>query len=276
MMGMDNANIDANFTKKVNSALEIIMEHCMDVKDKNQTLSKLHTYFKTDNIDEILRHWYLIGKYYHLFDNKNDVFNNIDIAHFYIDDTIRSKNSLLSVVVYHIFTSVVNFARKSNKPTIIVVDEPFTLFSDVIFDELLDNIKDVSQQTDTHFIFKIQDFEREMMSSTNFSEIIESCGLQLHFANKDVVNNNYMRIFQLSKPDYTTINALSKFDGINFFVKYLDERFCCQLNIKDKKVLSILSDPDSYTYNNIMNIKNNTMNYDPNSYIARYFSISNI
>ena len=276
MMGMDNANIDANFTKKVNSALEIIMEHCMDVKDKNQTLSKLHTYFKTDNIDEILRHWYLIGKYYHLFDNKNDVFNNIDIAHFYIDDTIRSKNSLLSVVVYHIFTSIVNFARKSNKPTIVVVDEPFTLFSDVIFDELLDNIKDVSQQTDTHFIFKIQDFEREMMSSTNFSEIIKSCGLQLHFANKDVVNNNYMRIFQLSKPDYTTINALSKFDGINFFVKYLDERFCCQLNIKDKKVLSILSDPDSYTYNNIMNIKNNTMNYDPNSYIARYFSISNI
>ena len=87
---------------------------------------------------------------------------------------------------------------------------------------------------------------------------------------------NYMRIFQLNKQEYTTINALSKFDGINFFVKYLDERFCCQLNITDKKVLSILSDPDSYTYNNIINIKNSTMNYDPNSYIAQYFSISNI
>ena len=85
-----------------------------------------------------------------------------------------------------------------------------------------------------------------------------------------------MRIFQLTKPDYTTINALSKFDGINFFVKYLDDSYCCQLNIQDKKLLSILSDPDSYAYNNILNIKNNTMSYDPNSYIARYFSTTNI
>ena len=115
-----------------------------------------------------------------------------------------------------------------------------------------------------------------MMSSVDFNKIIETCGLQIHFANKDVINNNYMRIFQLNKTDYTTIYALSKLDGMNFFVKYLDDTFCCQLNIKDKKVLLILSDPDSYAYNNIMNIKNHSMNYDPNSYIARYFSIKNI
>ena len=252
------------------------MEHCLDGNNDSSTLSKLHPYLKSNNIDEMLRHWYLIGKYYHLFDNKNDVFDDMNIAHFYIDDTIKNKTSLLSVVVYHLFTSIVNFARKNDKPTIVVVDEPFVLFSDTSFSKILEDIEDVSQETDTHFIFKIHDFEREMMSSTNFGEIVKSCGLQMHFANKDIVNNNYMRIFQLNKQEYTTINALSKFDGINFFVKYLDERFCCQLNITDKKVLSILSDPDSYTYNNIINIKNSTMNYDPNSYIAQYFSISNI
>ena len=276
MIGVDNTIIDTNFTNNINSALDIIMEHCLDGNNDSSTLSKLHPYLKSNNIDEMLRHWYLIGKYYHLFDNKNDVFDNIDIAHFYIDDTIKNKTSLLSVVVYHLFTSIVNFARKNDKPTIVVVDEPFVLFSDTSFSKILEYIEDVSQETDTHFIFKIHDFEREMMSSTNFGEIVKSCGLQMHFANKDIVNNNYMRIFQLNKQEYTTINALSKFDGINFFVKYLDERFCCQLNIADKKVLSILSDPDSYTYNNIINIKNSTMNYDPNSYIAQYFSISNI
>ena len=276
MTSIDNTIINVNFTKNINSALDIIIEHCIDGKDESQTLSKLHPYLKNNNIDEMLRHWYLIGKYYHLFDNKNDVFNNIDIAHFYIDNTIQSKPSLLSIIIYHLFTNIVNVARKSNKPTIVVVDEPFLLFSDALFSKILEDIEDVSRETDTHFIFKIQDFEREMMSSINFSEIVKSCGLQLHFANKDIVNNNYMRIFQLNKQEYTTINALSKFNGMNFFVKYLDERFCCQLNIKDKKVLSILSDPDSYTYNNIMNIKNSTMNYNPNSYIAKYFSINNI
>ena len=276
MMSVDGTLIDADFTNKVNLTLNLILQHCDEHKRISSSLSAMHPYFKDNNVDELLRHWYLIGKYYHLFDNKNDVFDDINIAHFHIDTTISSKSTLLSIVVHHLFTRIVNFAKHSNKPTIVVVDEPFILFSDVSFAKLLDDMENISQKTDTHFIFKIQDFEREMMSSVDFNKIIETCGLQIHFANKDVINNNYMRIFQLNKTDYTTINALSKLDGMNFFVKYLDDTFCCQLNIKDKKVLLILSDPDSYAYNNIMNIKNHSMNYDPNSYIARYFSIKNI
>ena len=277
MMSIDGLSIDGNYTNKVNSVLNVIMEHCnTDNKNQKPSLSSLHSYFKGIEADEYLKQWYLIGKYYHLFDNKDDVFDDINIAHFYIDETISNNASLLSIIVNHLFTRIVNCARASNKPTIVVVDEPFILFSDTLFAKLLNDIEDITHTTDTHFIFKIQDFEKEIISSVDFSKIISSCGLQLHFANKDIINSNYMRIFQLTKPDYTTINALSKFDGINFFVKYLDDSYCCQLNIQDKKLLSILSDPDSYAYNNILNIKNNTMSYDPNSYIARYFSTTNI
>ena len=253
-----------------------IIKICRDVSEyaknnKNFALHDVRHILKETSIDQELQCWHSIGRYYHLFDNRENIFDLSNVLAFYIDETVAKHSIIRALIIEYMLVNIIQRAETSNKPTIVVLDEPFLALGDSFFKKRINKIIESAAKNNVYFIFKVSDLEEENRTIVDFLPIINSCGMQMHFANK-FADSNYGNVFKIGKLEYMAIKVLSNYDGRNLIVKQKDKLFSCSFDLsKHSKILKILSDSGD-TYKQILRIKDELQTESPNRWLQAYLN----
>ncbi len=240
LLNANNVIITPEIALEIRKICDYIKNYAKN--NKNFALHDIRHFFEQTSICQDLQCWHSIGKYYHLFDNRSDVFDTDRFLAFYIDNTITDNSSILALIINHIFTNIIQRAKKSSRPMFVILDEPFLAFGNSFFKSKINSILETMTRYNVYCIFKISNIAAESSTIVDFSQIINSCGLQMHFANK-LADSNYGRVFKLTNLEYMAIQALSGYNGKNLIVKQRDQLYSCSFDLsKYPKLLGILSD----------------------------------
>lgn len=233
-------------------------------------LHDIRDILRDKTIDNELQSWHSIGRYYHLFDNRSDVFDNSNILSVNIDDTITSKPLILTAVVNHIMNNVIQRAKRSKKLTIVILDEPFVLFGDSFYKTKLSQMIKEMEENNICCIFKASDITSANSSIVIFTDLIKSCGLQIHFANK-LADANYGNVFELEKMQSMAIKTLSMYEGRTMLIQQQNAVYSCKFELDNhKKMLNLLSDKGE-TRERILTIKDALQTNNSQRWLPAYF-----
>ena len=274
MFSLFLSNINIVITQDIANEIRQIAQYIIEKQNTLKQPIALHDIrdiLKGKDIDNELQSWHSIGRYYYFFDNRDDVFLENNLLRLFIDDTIKNNSLLLTTIIYHIFSNILQLAKKSNKQTIVVLDEPFLAFGNSYFKVKMKKLLKDMSKNNIHCIFRISDIEKEHTTIVDFSCLTQSCGLQIHFANQ-YADSDYGRIFGLEKLDYMSIKALSGYEGRNILVKYPQYVYTCEFDIKQyPKTLNLLSDKEE-TKMKILQIKEALRSDDSERWLSAYYN----
>ena len=136
MFSLFLSNINIVITQDIANEIRQIAQYIIEKQNTLKQPIALHDIrdiLKGKDIDNELQSWHSIGRYYYFFDNRDDVFLENNLLRLFIDDTIKNNSLLLTTIIYHIFSNILQLAKKSNKQTIVVLDEPFLAFGNSYF-----------------------------------------------------------------------------------------------------------------------------------------------
>lgn len=240
LLSANNVLITPEITIEIKKVVEYIKE--FSKTNKKFALHDIRNALNGLSIDQELQCWHSIGKYYHLFDNRDDVFENNNLLSFYIDESVSSNSLILASIINHITTNVIQRAKHNTKPTLLILDEPFLAFGNNFFKNKLNKMIETMAKNNVICIFKVDDIEAESSTIVDFTRLINSCGIQMHFANK-YANNNYGRVFHLEKLEYMAARTLAGYEGRNLIVKQNSGLYSCKFDMSfSPKTLGLLSD----------------------------------
>ncbi len=269
--------INVLITPEISSEIRQIAKYIISIKENNNNkehlaLHDIRQFLKGKIIENELQSWHSIGRFYHLFDNREDVFDDNNILHFFIDDTIQNNSLLLTTIVNHIITNIVQKAKNNtNKTTIVVLDEPFLAFGNSFFKQKLEKIIKDMEKNKIYCIFKVRDFKKAATSIVDFNSLCNSCGLQMHFANK-FVDNYYAKVFNLEKIGFMSIKTLAMYEGRNLIVRQPQYLYSCKFTLDDfKDTLKLLSDREE-TMAKIFSIKESLKTDNCDRWLSAYYS----
>lgn len=270
--------INILITPEISSEIRQIAKYIVSIKEKKNdnneriALHDIRQFLKGKTIENELQSWHSIGRFYHLFDNREDVFDESNVLHFFIDDTIQNNSLLLTTIVNHIITNILQRAKNNTKePTIVILDEPFLAFGNSFFKQKLEKIIKDMEKNRIYCIFKVRDFKREATSIVDFNILCNSCGLQMHFANK-FVDNYYAKVFNLEKIGCMSIKTLAMYEGRNLIVKLPQYLYSCRFELDDfKDTLKLLSDREE-TMAKIFSIKESLKTDNCDRWLSAYYS----
>ena len=269
LLNANNVLITPDVSNEIKKICEYIKKYAKT--NKNFALHDIRQIFEQTSIEYDIQCWHSIGKYYHLFDNRSDVFDNDHLLAFYIDNTIVENSSILALVINHIFTNIIQRAKLSAKPMLVILDEPFLAFGNSFFKSKINSMIETMMRYNVYCIFKIGDIASESSTIVDFTHMINSCGMQIHFANK-LADSNYGRVFRLSNLEYMAIHALSGYEGRNLIVKQRDDLYSCSFDLSDyQKMLGLLSDTDD-VQSQIFKIKETLQTDNFERWIPAYFN----
>ena len=118
--------------------------------------------------------------------------------------------------------------------------------------------------------FKVADITSANSSIVIFSDLIQSCGLQIHFANK-FADANYGNVFELEKMQSMAIKTLSMYEGRNMLVQQQNAVYSCKFELDNhKKMLNLLSDKGE-TREKILTIKDVLQTNNNQRWLPAYF-----
>ena len=241
--------------------------------NKKFALHDVRKILKETSIGQDLECWHSIGQFYHLFDNRNDVFDDNKLLSFCIDDTVVENSSVLALIINHIFINLIQKSKKNKEPMVVILDEPFVAFGNNFFKSKINKMIEVMAENNIYCIFKVANISAESSTIVDFTQMLNSCGLQFHFANK-LVDSNYGRVFKLEKLEYMAIKTLSEYEGRNLIVKQRDGIYSCSFDLSDfKKMLKILSD-NGETQTQVFKIKEVLQTDSFERWVPAYFSDS--
>ena len=275
LLAANNVTVTPEITTEIQKAIQNIKSYA-NTSSKAFALHDIRSCFKDLSIDQELQCWHSIGRYYHLFDNREEVFDRNNKLAFYIDESIVDNSLVLALIVNHIFTNIMQRALKSDKPTIVVLDEPFTAFGNGFFKAKLNKMIEMMAKNRIYCIFKAADIDKESATIVDFNNLVNSCGLQIHFANK-FADSNYGRVFGLDKIDYMAVRTLAQYEGKTMIVKLQNQLYSCRYDLDNyKKALDILTDPKGETQAKIFQLKDalQTDNYE--RWVPAYFNDFNV
>ena len=240
LLNANNVLVTPEISGEIQKVVDYIKEYAKT--NKKFALHDVRKAFKDLSFEQDIQCWHSIGKYYHLFDNREDVFDDNQSLAFFIDETISNNTSLLALIINHLFINIIQRAKRSTKPMVVILDEPFLAFGNNIFKNKLNKMIETMSKNNVYCIFKVSDLEKESATIVDFTQLINSCGLQMHFANK-YVDFNYGRVFRLEKLEYMAIRTLAGYEGRNLIVKQRSGLYSCTFDLSSfTKMLGILSD----------------------------------
>lgn len=241
LLSANNVLVTPEMTTELHDAIDQIIE--LHGQNPRIALHDVRNILDKYSIGQELNVWHSIGKYYHLFDNRDNIFEkNNGLMAIHIDETVASKTLILASVINNLLTNITQRASKSGKPTIIIMEEPFLALGNAFFKTKLNRMLEFMAANKIFCIFKIADFERANSTIVDFGQLVNSCGLQIHIANK-FADKEYGRVFHLEKLDYMAIKTLAMYEGQNMLVKQRLGMYSCAFDLKRyKKTLSLLSD----------------------------------
>ena len=264
-------------TPEITTEIQKVINKIKDYNKINNdfTLHDIRNFFQDLSIEQELLAWHSIGKYYHLFDNKQNVFNTNKLMSIKIEEDIAKDSNILASIIYYIFTNIGQIAEREQKPIVVVLEEPFLAFGNSFFKNKLNKIIEQMAKNDVFCIFKVSDIQKESASIVDFNQLVNSCGLQVHFANK-YADSNYGRVFGIEKLEYMTIKTLNEYEGKTMIVKEGNNKiFSCQFNLDEfPKTLGILSDKGE-TQNKIFQIKEALQTEAIERWVPAYFGTFN-
>ena len=269
LLSANNVLITSDVAKEIKKICEYV-KRCYQT-NKDFALHDIRQIFADTSIEQELQCWHSIGRYYHLFDNRNDVFGTDRFLAFHIDETIADNSAVLALIINHIFTNIIQRAKRSEKPMLVILDEPFLAFGNSFFKSKINNMLKTMAENNVYCIFKVSNIGAESSTIVDFTKLINSCGLQMHFANR-FADSNYGRVFKLSKLEHMAVHVLASYEGRNLIVKQRDDLFSCSFDLSEyPKVLGILSDTGE-TQAQIFKIKEILQTDNPERWVPAYFN----
>ena len=269
LLSANNILVTPEIAAEIRKVVDYIKEYS---KTHNKfALHDIRKAFEGTSLDQELQSWHSIGKYYHLFDNREDVFDFDKLLAFYIDESIVKNGFVLACVINHMFNNIIQRAKRDTKPTLVILEEPFVAFGNSFFKSKLNKMIETMAKNNVYCIFKCSNIEAESATVVDFTQLINSCGMQMHFANK-FADNNYGRVFRLEKIDYLAVRTLAGYEGRNLFIKQNSGIYSCSFDMTDyPKMLGLLSDKAGEAQNKIFQLKEalQTDNYE--RWLPAYF-----
>lgn len=273
LLSANNVIVTPEIASEIKKAIESILDYAKT--HKQFALHDVRGVFNGLSLEQELQSWHSIGRYYHLLDNREDVFNMDDLLAFYIDESIQKNDFVLATIINHLFTSIVQKAKYSTKPTVVILDEPFLAFGNGFFKNKLNKLVERMTKNNVFCIYKVSNLEEESATIVDFSQLVNSCGTQIHFANK-YADKNYGRVFRLEKLEYMAVHALSGYEGRNLILKQGKDIYSCNFELDDyPKTLSVLSDKGE-AQGKIFTIKETLQTDDYERIVHAYFGQFNI
>ena len=273
LLGSNNVVITPEIVSELRNLVSKIKE--LAKTNRNIALHDIRSMLKETSFDQDLQLWHSIGKYYHLFDNREDIFDKSGMVAFHIDDDIAKDGLVLVTIINHIFTNIIQRSLKKNKPTIVILEEPFLSFGNGFFKTRLNSMIEAMEKNNVFCIFKTADIEKESTTIVDFSQLVSSCGMQMHFSNR-YADANYGRVFRLEKLEYMTIKTLFNYEGFNIFVKNGNGLYSCKFDLLDfPLMLGILTDKGE-TEGQIFQIKEALQTDSCDRWVPAYFGNFNV
>ncbi|MEN9782079.1 MAG: hypothetical protein RL208_229, partial [Pseudomonadota bacterium] len=249
-----------------------IINHC---KTQYQTGKKfaihdIRSSFANTKIEREIDMWHSVGKYYHIFDNREDTSLSQKKVCYYLDETIQKNPIVLTNIVNHLINSAIFLPVENGKKRIVVIEEPFFIFGHNFFKSSIEKFVNEAKKRGIIIIFKISDIQAESATIVDFSDIILNSATQIHFANKDA-DDNYGRIFKLEKFEYYAVQTLRNYKN-SLLIKRFEETFSCYFNLSYfQKTLSILSDNEDIRMK-ILGIKEALQTDDAERWIPAFYA----
>lgn len=236
-------------------------------------LHDIRSYLKDTHLEQEIQSWHSIGKYYHLFDNREDTINNANNICFYLDETIQADDVVLSVLVNHILTGIIEkvraeIANNIKKQTVIIIQEPFFCFYNSFFKNKIDTLIELAEKYGIILIFTIEEYERESATIVDFRRLIASCETQIHFGNK-LASDKYGKTFDLAKTEYLAVRTLASYQNA-FLLKFDKNVLSCRFDLsRYPEILKILSDNEEIR-SKILSVKESIQTEDPNRWVEAF------
>ena len=240
LLSANNVLITPQISGEIQQCVDAIKEYA---KTNNAfALHDVRKVFANTSFEQDIQCWHSIGRYYHLFDNRDDIFNKHKSMVIHIDETVANDSFILALVINHIFINLIQRAKKDTSPLIVILEEPFLAFGNSFFKSKLNKMIEEMARNNIYCIFRCSDIASESSTIVDFTQMINSCGLQMHFANK-YSDNNYGRVFKMEKLEYMAVRTLAGYEGRNLIVKQNSNLYSCSFDLSEyPKILGILSD----------------------------------
>ena len=274
LLAANNVTITPEIATEIQKAIQNIK--VFSKTSKNFALHDIRGCLKDLSIDQELQCWHSIGRYYHLLDNREEVFDRGNQIAFYIDESVQDNSLVLATIINHIFTNIIQRSLKSDQPTIVICDEPFLAFGNGLYKTKLNKMLETMAKNRVYCIFKVSDLEKESGTIVDFTNLVNSCGLHIHFANK-FADSNYGRVFGLDKIDYMAVKTLAQYEGKTMVIKLLNQLYSCRYDLdKYPKALNILTDPKGETQAQIFALKDALQTDKYERWVNAYFNDFNV
>lgn len=265
---------DIVLTPEIMSNIDTIVSKIAEIESKNiqeienTALHTIRNIFTDSILDDQLQQWHSIGKYYHIFDNKQDIILNNNSCGIYFDQTISNNINLLSIIIYHIIMTII-LSNSKDQITFLCLEEPFMLFRHPFFKNKLDQIIDLAEKNNIIFIFKIENLLLESGTIVDFTKLISSVGTEFYLGNKHATEE-YLHILKLKKYEYMAIKSLGLLNNVSL-LKQGEHLSSCNISLHPfRETIAILSD-NAEIQKKILNIKENIQTEDPERWVPSFY-----
>ncbi len=188
---------------------------------------------ESKNLYEKLKIW-ANGKLSYVFDSQEELEWGKKITGFDFSEIIKQKPIVIPIFQYLIY-KIHSQAKKTGKPTIIVIDEPIEFLNNPVFEDQFPNLCKSSFESNSILVLKNSN-ELSNKNSKLTKEFFENCNTQIIYpSEKEKEDYNEETFFldegELEALSYMTLNdqenILIKKEGIPIIIKpetkYLDE-----------------------------------------------------
>jgi type IV secretion system protein VirB4 len=272
LLASSNVVISPEIIKQIEITKDEISKYYLE--NKSFAIHDIRSAFKENILGKEIQSWHSVGKYYHIFDNRQDcIINNQGSICIHIDKTITENTIILASIINHIVSTIIEIAKTKKEPSLLIIQEPFLAFNNGFFKAKLSRIIEIAKKNNIFIIFNIESLEKESATIVDFSEMINSCGTQIHFGNKQA-DDNYGRIFRMQRYEYLVVKTLSQYEHAMLIKQKTtpqDTLLSCKFDLSAfNKTLQILSD-NSDIRAKILSIKEELQTEAPERWLPAFY-----
>lgn len=230
---------EGKVTKQESMQLAKAVDAIYTLPFEKRTLSNIASLF-TGVLAEKMAPWHGEGAYAYLFDHppKKDPLWDENVLAF--DMTHITKNAdVLAAILSYLFYEIT--ARLDGRPTIIVLDEAWSLVNNSVFAPRLEQWLHNLTQENAMVIFATENV-KDTFKSEITTKITKSIATQIFLPNNMAENhiNSYQKVWQLAPEEFDMLKAM-KADRRQFMIRQADATIVARLDLSGLPELDILS-----------------------------------
>jgi type IV secretion system protein VirB4 len=224
--------------------LDNIKQKLLDKLMRDAALNDTGTDFSQDKIDTmvetkyILTQWYGDGKYSYLFDNiVDELAFDSPVYGADLTDLVEEGTPLIPTIFYIMHRIEQSL---SGKPTIIVLDEAWSLIDNYAFNDHIEQWLEDLRSKNALVIFATESVDGAEKSPIT-KVLAKEIETKIFFPNPDATPFGYEEVFGLSKTEYKLLNSMNP-EVREFLLIHNVDAVICKLDLSHmEKELSVLS-----------------------------------